>query len=64
VDSGKTGKIAKFILCKERELTRNIRLRRLQWVGHVMRMKDESVPKKGLKGHIEGRRSVGRSTGR
>jgi hypothetical protein len=22
------------------ELTRNMRLRRLQWVGHVMRMKD------------------------
>jgi hypothetical protein len=46
-------------LYKERELTRNIRLRRLQWVGHVMI--DESVPKKGLKGHIEGRRPVGRS---
>jgi len=31
------------------ELVRNIGLRRLQWVGHVLRMKDEIVPKKTLK---------------
>jgi hypothetical protein len=36
------------------ELTRNIRWRRLQWVGHVMRMKDEKVPKKAMKGHTNG----------
>jgi hypothetical protein len=47
-----------YNLYKERELTRNIRLGRFQWVGHVIRMKDESVPKKGLKGYIEGRRPV------
>jgi hypothetical protein len=46
------------------ELTRNISLRRLQWMGHVMRMKDDRVPKKALKGYIEGRRPVGRSRGR
>jgi hypothetical protein len=40
------------------ELTRNIRLRRLQWVGHVM-MKDERVPKKVLNGYTEARRPVG-----
>jgi len=39
-------------------------LRRLQWVGHVVRMKDERVPKKALKRYIEGRRPVGRSRGR
>ena len=32
------------------ELTKNIRLTRLQWVGHVMRMKDEMIPKKAWKG--------------
>jgi hypothetical protein len=31
---------------EEREQTRNIMLRRFQWVGHVIRMIDESVPKK------------------
>jgi hypothetical protein len=45
------------------ELTRNIRYRRLQWVGHVM-MKDEWVPKKALKGYTEGRRPVERHRGR
>jgi hypothetical protein len=42
------------------ELTRNIRLRRLQWVGHMLRMKDERAPKKALKRYVEGRRPVGR----
>ena len=37
------------------ELTRNIRLRRLQWMGHGMRMKEEGV---ALKGYIEGKRPV------
>jgi hypothetical protein len=32
------------------DLTRNIRLTRLQWVGHVLRMKDERAPKKAVKG--------------
>jgi hypothetical protein len=36
-------------LYKEMELTRNIRLRRVQWVGHVTRLKDEMVLKKVLK---------------
>ena len=49
---------------KEMELTGNIRLRRLQWVGHMLRMKDERAPKKALKRYIEGRRPVGRHRGR
>jgi len=53
-----------YKLYKEMELTRNIRLRRLQRVGQVKRMKDERVPKKALKGHTEGRRPVGRPRGR
>jgi len=53
-----------YRLCKEMELTRNIRLRVLQWVSWVMRMRDERVPKKALKGYREGRRPVGRPRGR
>jgi len=34
-------------------------LRRLQWLGHVMRMKDDRVPKKVLKGYTEAKRPVG-----
>ena len=48
------------ILFKEMELTRNSRWRRLQGLGHVMRMKEESVLKEALKGYVEGRRLVGR----
>ena len=46
------------------ELTRSIRLRRLQCVGQVLRMKDERAPKKAMKRYIEGRRPVGRHRGR
>jgi hypothetical protein len=53
-----------YKLYKEIEPTRNIRLRRLQWVGQVMRLKDERVPKKALKGYTEGRRQVGRTRGK
>ena len=47
----------------EMELTRNIRLRRLQWVGRVMGKKNETVAKKALT-KIDVRRPVGRSKGR
>ena len=40
-------------LYKEMEVTKNIRLRRLQWAGNIMRTKDERVPKKSLKGYAE-----------
>jgi hypothetical protein len=42
------------------KLTRNIKFRRLMRLGHVMRMKEERVPKEALKGYIEGRRPGGR----
>ena len=45
------------------ELAKNIRLRRLQWVGYLMRMKDERVPKKALKGYTKWRRPDGRPSG-
>ena len=49
-----------YNLYKEMELTRNVRLRRLQWVGHVLRMKDERAPKEALKEYmrVEGRRPI------
>ena len=53
-----------YNLCKEMDVTRNIRLKKLQWVGHVLRMKEESLPKKALKGYIERGRLVGRHRGK
>jgi hypothetical protein len=49
---------------KEMELTKNISLRRLQWIGCVMGIKEKRVPKKVLKEYIEGRRPVGKPRGR
>jgi hypothetical protein len=46
------------------KLTKNIRLRRLQWMSHVVRMKEGRVPKKAFKGYRERRRPVGRLIGR
>jgi len=46
------------------ELTRNIRYRRLQWVGHVKMKDDKRVPKKALEGYTERRRPVERHRGR
>jgi len=46
------------------ELSRNIRLRRLQWACHAIRMKDESTPKKALKGYQKQTIPVGRPKGR
>ena len=51
-------------LYKEVELSRNIRWRRLQRVGHAIRVMDERVSEKSLNGYIEGRRPVGRPGGR
>jgi hypothetical protein len=53
-----------YKLYNEMELTKNTRLRGLQWVGHVMTMKEEKEPKKALKGFEEGRRPVARPRGR
>ena len=41
-----------------------IRLRRFQWVGHVMKIKVEMLTKKAQKGYIKRRRPVGRPIGR
>jgi hypothetical protein len=39
------------------ELTKNIIFNRLQWVGYVVRIKDERVPTKALKGYTKWRRN-------
>ena len=53
-----------YNLYKDMEITRNVRLRGLQWMGHALRVKVERVPKKALEEYIEGRRPVGRPRGR
>jgi hypothetical protein len=43
------------------ELTKNTKLRRIQWVGHVMKMREERVLKKTLKGRVKRGSPVARS---
>jgi len=50
-----------YKLYEEMEVTKNIRLRRLQWEGQLMTMKEEREPKKAMKGYEEERRPVARS---
>jgi hypothetical protein len=53
-----------YNLFKGMDVTRNIRLRRFQWVGYMLRVKDERAPTKALKGYISGRRPVWKPRGR
>ncbi|PSN47273.1 hypothetical protein C0J52_13339 [Blattella germanica] len=43
-----------------RDVIMFIKLRRLQWVGHVLRMEEQSIPLKSLKGKMYGKRPVGK----
>ena len=38
----------------------DIKIRRLEWVGHIIRMEEERIPKKALKGNFHATRPVGR----
>jgi hypothetical protein len=39
-------------------------IRRLEWAGHIIRLEEERIPKKGLKGNFHTRRPVGRPRNR
>jgi hypothetical protein len=39
---------------------KDIKIRRLEWVGHIIRMEEERIPKKVLNGNFHTTRPVGR----
>jgi hypothetical protein len=47
-----------YDLHKEVRVSVFIKLRRLQWAGHVIQMNDECIPKKALQQKIYGKRAV------
>jgi hypothetical protein len=49
-----------YTLYGELELVAEVKKRRLQYLGHVVRMEEDRVPKKILDQHPEGRRKPGR----
>jgi hypothetical protein len=49
-----------YILYKEPNIVENIKIRRLEWAGHIIRMEDERIPKMVLNGNFHTTRPVGR----
>jgi hypothetical protein len=47
-------------LYKELNIVEDIKIRRLEWAGHIIRMEEEKIPKKVLNGNIHTTRPVGR----
>src|ERR1700744_132045 len=53
-----------YELYAEPDIVKYIKINRLRWFGHVLRMDEESVPLKMLNGHPDGTRRAGRPKGR
>ena len=49
-----------YILYKEPNIVENIKIRRIEWAGHIIRMEDERIPKMVLNGNFDTTRPVGR----
>jgi hypothetical protein len=49
-----------YKLYDEPDLTNNIRINRLHWAGHVMRMSDDQITKRVFIARPEGKRGIGR----
>jgi hypothetical protein len=49
-----------YQLCKSPSIVKIIKIARLQWVGHLQKMKGAEIPRKLMEWKPEGRRSVGR----
>ena len=53
-----------YELYAEPDIVKYIKINRLRWFGHVLRMDEERVPLKMLNGHPDGTRRAGRPKGR
>jgi hypothetical protein len=49
-----------YELYEHTDTVNNVKLRRLQWAEHVIRMPEQKVPKKVMTGTLEGLRPIGR----
>ena len=45
-------------------MVEDIKIRRLEWAGHIIRMEEERIPKKALNGNFHTARAVGRPRSR
>jgi len=49
-----------YSLYKEPNIVENIKIRRIKWVGHIIRIEEERIPKKVLNRNFHTTRPVGR----
>jgi hypothetical protein len=49
-----------YSLYKESNIVEDIKIRRLGWAGHIIRMEEERIPKRGLNGNFRTKRPFGR----
>jgi hypothetical protein len=47
-------------LYKDTDIVNDVKLRRLQWAGHVIRMPEERIPRKVMIERLEGVKPIGR----
>jgi hypothetical protein len=53
-----------YSLYKEPNIVEDIKIRKLEWAGHIIRMEEERIPKKVLNGNFHTTRPVGRPRNR
>ena len=53
-----------YSLYNEPNIVEDIKIRRLEWAGHIIRMEKERIPKKVLNGNFHTTRPVGRPRNR
>jgi len=49
-----------YSLYNEPNIVEDIKIRRLEWAGRIIRMEEERIPKKAIKGNFHATRPVGR----
>jgi hypothetical protein len=59
-DAGVPDGIMNYSLYKEPNIVEDVKIRRLEWAGHIIRMQEERIPKKVLNGNFHTTRPVGR----
>jgi len=50
-----------YSLYKEPNIVEGIKIRRLEWVGHIIRMEEERIPKKGSKRKFQYHKTSGKT---
>jgi hypothetical protein len=50
-----------YSLYKEPNIVEDIKIRRLEWAGHIIRMEEERIPKKGCKRKLPHHKTSGKT---